>query len=136
MIKISSIDHIVLRTAHTETMVRFYEDILHCQLERVLEDLGLFQLRAGNTLIDIVAADSPLGKKGGEPPTTQGNNMDHFCLRIESVDEQNLINYLHHHHVNYSPFENRYGAEGFGRSIYINDPDKNTIELKFEKSTM
>jgi glyoxylase I family protein len=134
MIHVKTIDHIVLRTDRVEEMVNFYCRILNCTVERTLpEEVGLSQLRAGNALIDIVAVDSKLGRAGGEAPSPTGNNLDHFCLQIEPFEESELLDYLSSHGIETSDFEQRYGAQGFGPSIYIKDPDGNTIELKASK---
>ena len=72
MIRVRAIDHIVLRTAHLTNMVDFYCGVLGCTVERALpEEVGLYQLRAGSALIDIVAVDSELGRHGGGPPTAR-----------------------------------------------------------------
>jgi glyoxylase I family protein len=134
MIHVKTIDHIVLRTDRVEEMVNFYCRILSCTVERTLpEEVGLSQLRAGDALIDIVAVDSKLGRAGGEVPSPTGNNLDHFCLQIEPFEENELLDYLSSHGIETSDFEQRYGAQGFGPSIYIKDPDGNTIELKASK---
>jgi len=131
MIRIRTIDHIVLRTAQSEKMIKFYCEVLGCTVERTLPDkIGLSQLRAGDTLIDIVTVDSQLGRAGGAPPSPDGNNLDHFCLQIEPIKNEDLLNYLADHGIEPSQFEIRYGAQGFGPSLYIQDPDQNTIELK------
>jgi len=134
MIRVLMIDHIVLRTTQVEEMVRFYSKVLGCGVERTLAaETGLTQLRAGDSLIDIVAVDSELGRAGGAAPTPSGNNMDHFCLRLEAASEQDLRDWLEQQEVESSPFEIRYGAEGYGPSIYIQDPDGNTVELRSER---
>ncbi|MCZ6503349.1 MAG: VOC family protein [Gammaproteobacteria bacterium] len=131
MIRVRAIDHIVLRTAHLADMVDFYSRVLGCTVERTLpEEVGLYQLRAGSALIDIVAVDSELGRHGGGPPTATQNNLDHFCLQIDSFEEQALLDWLSQQGIEASEFELRYGAQGFGPSVYIRDPDGNTIELK------
>ena len=131
MIKVKQIDHIVLRTQNPEDMVRFYSDVLGCKVERALPpETGLVQLRAGQSLIDIVAVDSELGRAGGGPPSRTENNMDHFCLQIEPIKEHELCEWLAVQGISGGSFETRYGADGFGPSIYINDPDGNTIELR------
>jgi catechol 2,3-dioxygenase-like lactoylglutathione lyase family enzyme len=133
MISIKKIDHIVLRTANPKQMIAFYCDTLNCEVEREEEDLDLAQLRAGECLIDIVAVDGELGKQGCSAPTSESNNLDHFCLQIQSCDEQELIDYLKGKNIAVGKFEGRYGAEGQGRSIYINDTDGNTVELKLSE---
>jgi glyoxylase I family protein len=133
VIRVRLIDHIVLRTAHIESMIRFYSKVLGCEVERTTSpETGLTQLRAGKSLIDIVAVDSELGRAGGGPPTPEENNMDHFCLQIEPIKEDGLRDWLESQGIDGGEFETRYGAEGFGPSIYIKDPDGNTVELRSE----
>ena len=131
MIQVRKIDHIVLRSANVQDMIRFYRDVLGCTVERELSPrTGLTQLRAGDALIDLVAVDSELGRAGGGPPGPTGNNVDHFCLELEPVSENELRAWLASHHIDCGAFESRYGAGGFGPSIYIRDPDGNTVELR------
>lgn len=131
MIKVRSIDHIVLRTVQPESMIRFYGDVLGCRVERALPPgEGLTQLRAGNALIDIVAVDSEIGRKGGPAPGRDGNNMDHFCLDLEPVSQSELRAWLESNGVACGEFETRYGATGPGPSLYIEDPDGNRVELR------
>lgn len=131
MIRIRNLDHVVLRTTRLPEMLRFYCDVLGCKLERELPpEQGLSQLRAGDALIDLVTADSELGRQGGKPPSQDGRNVDHICLRIHSLGENEVIQYLQQHHIKHSGFEDRYGADGMGRSIYIEDPEGNVVELR------
>lgn len=131
MIQIETLDHVVLRAVDANAMVRFYCDVLGCSVERELPpELGLIQLRAGAALIDIVPVESGLGKLGGASPQAEGHNMDHFCLRLEVFDEATLRAHLEAHGVEASETGVRYGAQGNGPSIYIKDPDGNTVELK------
>lgn len=132
-IKIQSIDHLVLRTQDLHAMLHFYCCVLGCPIERELPELGLTQLRAGNAIIDLVKLDSELGKLGGKAPSQNGRNLDHFCLQLEAFDEQVLLDYLASHQIAISDFVERYGAQGFGRSIYIEDPEGNVVELKPSK---
>jgi len=57
--------------------------------------------------------------------------MDHLCLQVEKIEESELKAYLLSNKVEVEEFADRYGAEGFGRSLYITDPDGNVVELKF-----
>jgi glyoxylase I family protein len=124
------IDHLVLRVRDLERMVGFYRDVLGCGLDKVQETLGLWQLRAGGSLIDLVDLAGPLGKMGGAGPGKEGRNVDHFCLRVEPWDEKALRAHLARHDVAVGESGRRYGADGEGPSIYINDPEGNTVELK------
>ena len=131
MITILGIDHIVLRTADAERLVAFYRDVLGCPVERTLPaKVGLIQLRAGTALIDIVPVDSELGRVGGSAPGEGGRNLDHLCLAIAPVGEDALLAWLQEQGIDAGPFERRYGATGFGPSLYIRDPDGNVVELK------
>ena len=130
MIKPHAIDHIVLRTDRSDALITFYCDVLGCTVEREVADSGLVQLRAGNALIDIVDIAGTLGERGGPAPGKTGRNLDHFCLQVEPFDEAGLKKYLGDKGVACGAFQDRYGAQGMGRSIYIEDPAGNTVELK------
>lgn len=126
---ITGIDHIVLRVIDMDSMLHFYRDILGCNVERTL-DIGLVQLRAGNSLIDLVPVDSELGRKGGAAPAGQGHNLDHVCLLLNSFNEDELRRHFFEFGISLESAETRYGATGFGPSIYVHDPQGNTVELK------
>jgi catechol 2,3-dioxygenase-like lactoylglutathione lyase family enzyme len=131
MLVIQGLDHVVIRARDAEALIRFYCDVLGCAVERrASPDVGLVQLRAGASLIDIVAVDSTLGRMGGAAPEVGSGNMDHFCVRLEVFNEQHIRDHLARHGVTGSPLESRYGAEGYGPSIYVQDPEGNTVELK------
>jgi glyoxylase I family protein len=77
-----------------------------------------------------VAVDSELGRSGGGPPTESDNNMDHFCLQIQAQPEEQISQYLASQGIEAGPFERRYGAQGYGNSVYLSDPDGNVVELR------
>jgi glyoxylase I family protein len=128
--RVLGLDHIVLRVRDLGAALLFYRDALGCPVERHLEELGLMQLRAGSALIDLVPIDQPLGRAGGAPPGAGGRNVDHFCLRIEPWDEVPLREHLEKHGIAAGEIATRYGAEGSGPSMYLEDPDGNVVELK------
>jgi glyoxylase I family protein len=132
MIKPKGIDHIVLRTEQYHELIDFYCNVIGCSLERSKDGLGLTHLRAGNALIDIVDVNGELGKRGGDAPDDMGNNIDHFCLQIAPRGEQELQDYLKSCGVIYGEFQDRYGAQGMGRSLYIKDIVGNNLELRFK----
>ena len=129
-IAIAALDHVVLRVADLERAKAFYRDVLGCPVEKWQPELGLLQLRAGAALIDLVPLDGKLGREGGAGPGVEGHNLDHFCLRLETFDEAALRAHLAAHGVECGEVVQRYGAEGNGPSLYIKDPDRNTVELK------
>jgi catechol 2,3-dioxygenase-like lactoylglutathione lyase family enzyme len=130
MLQLKQVDHLVLRVVDLVAMQRFYIDVLGCTLEKVQENIGLYQLRAGSSLIDLVPVDGPLGRKGGAPPGKEARNLDHFCLSVEPFDAEAIIAHLRRHGIEPGPVESRYGAGGQGPSIYLADPEGNTVELK------
>lgn len=130
MFKIKQIDHLVLRVVDLKPMMSFYMDVLGCELEKVQEEVGLYQLRAGASLIDLIPVDGKLGQLGGAAPGAEGRNQDHFCLRIEPFDGEAILAYLQDRGVDGGSVESRYGAEGEGPSIYVRDPEGNVVELK------
>ncbi len=118
--RIRNLDHVVLRVRDMEAAIAFYTGVLGCREERRLEDIGLVQLRAGASLIDLVPGE----------PDAAGANMDHFAVRIAPFDEASLRAWLAERGVETEAALPRYGAEGTGPSLYIRDPDGNTVELK------
>lgn len=122
VIQIADLDHVVVRAANLPESLRFYCDVLGCREERRVERIGLVQLRAGSSMVDLVdASDNP-------PKGT--SNMDHFALRLESLDVDALRTYLGSHGIKMGEVRTRVGAKGAGPSVYITDPDGNTVELK------
>lgn len=130
MIRIREIDHIVLRVRELEPMLEFYCDVLGCTVARKQDEIGLVQLRAGRSLIDLIPVDGPLGRSGGAAPGVEGRNLDHLCLRIEPFDEAFIRAHLAENGIAAGETASRFGAEGSGPSIYIADPEGNTVELK------
>lgn len=101
MLHIREIDHLVLRVLNLDRMLQFYCGALGCSVERKEKEIGLVQLRAGRSIIDLIPVEGKLGRAGGAAPG-----------------------------VEVGPVESRYGAEGMGQSIYLKDPEGNVIELK------
>jgi catechol 2,3-dioxygenase-like lactoylglutathione lyase family enzyme len=129
--RLEHLDHVVLRARDGNTLVRFYRDVLGCMLEREAQDIGLTQLRAGASLIDIVPVDGRLGQAGGSAPERGGgHNVDHLCLRVEPFDAQAISAHLRQYGAEPSEVRLVYGAGGLGPSIYVDDPEGNTVELK------
>lgn len=130
MLGIRGIDHVVVRARDLGRMVEFYRDALGCSVDRRRDDLGLVHMRAGASLIDLVAVDGELGRRGGAAPGREGRNMDHLCLRVEPFDEEAVRRHLRAHGVEAGELYHNYGAEGDGPSLYLSDPEGNVVELK------
>jgi catechol 2,3-dioxygenase-like lactoylglutathione lyase family enzyme len=129
-VTLQGFDHIVLRIGDKARMVGFYTEVLGCSVEWDRPELGLTHLRAGPDLIDLVTLDGPLGRAGGEGPGAEGRNLDHFCLRVSPYDEAAIRRHLAAHGVEVVDAGDRYGAAGEGPSVYVRDPEGNTVELK------
>jgi len=119
--QVKGLDHVVLRVADMDRAIAFYEQVLGLHVERRLEEIGLVQLRAGASMIDLVPRTED---------EDEGRNMDHFAVRIETMDVPALSAHLSRHGIDPGEVRRRYGAEGYGSSIYVTDPDGNTVELK------
>ena len=124
------LDHVVVRVADLERALAFYRDALGFPIERQIEALGLVQLRAGASLVDLVDVAGALGRLGGDPPGDSGRNVDHFALQLATLDEPALRAELAAAGIEAGEVAERYGAEGLGPSLYIRDPDGNVVELK------
>lgn len=129
-INIQLIDHVVLRVKNLEYMIDFYCDVLGCRLERGPGEIRLAQLRAGNSLIDLLDVAGPLGRQGGGSPNPGARNMEHFCVQVAPWDADAIRTHLKKHDIEVSEVVINYGALGNGPSLYINDPEGNTVELK------
>ena len=122
MFQVERIDHVVLRARDVPRLVSFYEGALGMHVERRLERIGLVQLRAGASLLDVVPA------KAGD--AVGGRNMDHLCFRIDPFDLGEIRARLAPFGIAPGEIVDRYGAEGTGPSIYFDDPEGNQVELK------
>ena len=119
MLNLRGIDHVVLRVRDIDVMKRFYCDVLGAEHIAYRPKFRMSHLRVGTCMIDLVE---------GKDPT--GCNMDHFCLRVEPFDQLAVIAHLIKNGVVPGETKQRYGADGTGPSIYITDPEGNTVELK------
>jgi len=122
-IKIAEIDHVVFRCHDQQKMLAFYTRIIGVTEERRIDQIGLIQLRAGQSMIDLVPAETASDDKS--------RNVDHVCLGIETADLSAIARYLKENSVEViGDPATRYGARGMGLSIYFRDPEGNLIELK------
>ena len=118
-VKVTGFDHIVLRCADVEASLAFYCDELGLAPERVDE------WRQGEVLFPSVRIDptTVIDLFGAE---RDGQNLDHFCLVIEPTD----LDALAARFPGAARADGLFGAQGFASSVYLQDPDGNTIELR------
>ena len=110
MLNLRNIDHVVLRVRDLEAMQRFYCDVLGAKYVAYRPEFGMTHLRAGASIIDLVAVDGPLGKAGGIAPGKEGRNMDHLCLRVEPFDQKAVVAHLERHGVAVGDIRTRFGG--------------------------
>ncbi|MEU4212795.1 VOC family protein [Streptomyces sp. NPDC026206] len=120
--RVTGFDHLVLNVSDVERALAFYTGPLG------LEPVRVDEWRAGKvsfpsvrvspgTIIDLVA------RERGE------SNVDHICLVVEPLDWQDVIAAGTFQVVD-GPGP-RYGARGTAESVYVLDPDGNTVELRW-----
>ena len=130
LVKITEMDHIVLRVQDVERSLRFYANVLGLQPERVEQwragEIRFPSVRLNaDTIIDLFASDQePIGKDGAK-------NQDHFCMVIEPIDMDALKSRFQEIGVEIQAGPGkRWGSHGDGISLYIYDPDDNVVELR------
>jgi len=121
---------VVLRAQDPQRLIAFYRDVLGCALEHQQPQIGLFHLRAGSALIDIMDMAGSLAADGDQAPQRSRRNLDHLCLRVDPFEADAILRHLETHDVPVQPPARRFGAEGEGPSIYLFDPEGNMVELK------
>ena len=117
-----------MRVANIEKSICFYRDILGCPEKRISN--GLYQYQAGASMIDLVPITSDTSRRSGSESTEACRNVDHFALTLAEFDEEAIVTYLEVNGVKVERSGHRFGAQGFGPSVYFRDPDGNLIELK------
>jgi glyoxylase I family protein len=121
-IRVTELDHVVLRCRDPARMLDFYTQVLGMTEERRLDALGLIQLRAGRSMVDLVP---------GAPGAFESANVDHVCLMLAPVPIEDVARHLAERGIETigEPMI-RYGATGNGPSLYVRDPEGNVVELK------
>ncbi len=122
MLKVTDLDHIVVKVADVERALAFYCDELGLAHVRVDEwrrhEVPFPSARVNaSTIIDLLPLARP------------GENIDHFCLVVEPTDLAEIAASGRFEVVS-GPVQ-RYGARGDGMSLYVRDPDGNLVELRY-----
>ena len=124
--RVTGLDHVVLRTKKLDEVLRFYRDVLDLPIERTIEAIGLYQLRAGSALVDII--DTRVMTVADAGP---GESLyDHFCLSVRADSADEVLALLDVAGIAHGDVAERYGATGMGQSIYAFDPDGRVVELE------
>lgn len=120
--EISGIDHVVVKVSDLERSIHFYCDILGCKLQWRRDELSLAHLCVGASFVDLLE-DKALSYSPGQ-------NMDHLCLTVTDFNLQKVRSHFLAHGIELGTSGDRFGASGWGQSLYISDPDGNGLELR------
>jgi catechol 2,3-dioxygenase-like lactoylglutathione lyase family enzyme len=124
-VRVTGLDHLVLRVSDVERSLAFYQGVLGLTGERVEQwrrgEAFFPSVRVNDdVIIDILAA--PADHAGAE-------NVDHFCLVVEPTDWDAIVAAGTFEVVD-GP-DTRFGAHGDAQSLYVRDPDRNVVELRY-----
>ncbi len=117
-----------MRVTNIEKSIHFYRDILGCPEKRISN--GLYQYQAGASMIDLVPIKEALSQNSDYRPTETCRNVAPFALTLAEFDEEAIVTYLEANDIKVERSGRRFGAQGYGPSVYFKDPDGNFIELK------
>ena len=123
MLRARALDHLVLNCADVEASIRWYCD------ELGLEPVRVDDWRSGTspfpsvrvneaTIIDLL------------PAARSGVNVDHLCLVVDPIDLDAVAASGRFDVVGDGPVRGLFGARGYATSLYVRDPDGNSIELR------
>jgi catechol 2,3-dioxygenase-like lactoylglutathione lyase family enzyme len=123
MVRVTGLDHIVLVCADVDRSLTWYREVLGLEGVRVDEwkrgDAPFPSVRVDErTIIDLVAGERT------------GVNIDHVCVVVEPTDLAALAASGRVEVVGGGPVDGLFGARGLATSLYIRDPDGNTVELR------
>jgi glyoxylase I family protein len=128
-IKIERLDHVVLRVQSIEKMLPFYCNVLGFELAQQTENGRFAQLRAGTAVVDMLKYRGTPSDDPDSPARNDERNMDHFAVRLESFEEEQLREHLAQFGIDAGKLWRNDGPEGHC-SFYIQDPEGNEVELK------
>ncbi|HEX2173592.1 MAG TPA: VOC family protein [Dehalococcoidia bacterium] len=135
MITISELDHIVLNVADIDRSLHFYGDLLGMEKLRVEEfkagKVPFPSLRVtGDTIIDLFPPNMADDARSEPATESRRDNLNHFCLVTDAPDLTSIRDELTAAgYPTQEPVE-RWGARGVALSIYLKDPDGNTLEIR------
>jgi catechol 2,3-dioxygenase-like lactoylglutathione lyase family enzyme len=122
-VRVVGLDHVVLNCADVDASLRWYTEELGLRPVRAAEwragDAPFPSVRVDDTtIIDLLAS------------ARTGVNVDHLCLVLEPTDLDALARSGRFEVVGDGPVDGLFGARGLATSLYVRDPDGNTVELR------
>ena len=129
MVSVTGFDHLVLTCRKARATRAFYEGLLGFRVTNELPQWGMTELTAGNAVIVLVDATSKEGEWAASPKG-EGENMNHYCLRLKSFDEAGLRTLLARNGIAIEEEQHEHTSEGAEHAFYVRDPDGNYVELR------
>lgn len=120
--RVKDFDHLVLNVEDAERSLEFYCGPLG------LEPVRVEEWRAGKVPFPSVRVSPTMIIDLLQRPRGE-SNVDHICLVVDPLDWQDVID-----SGEFTVLEGpvgRFGARGSAQSIYVRDPDGNTVELRW-----
>lgn len=129
MIAITGFDHLSLTCRRAKATQTFYENVLGFRVTSRLPQYGMTQMKAGKAEIVIVDAAAKEGAWANSP-RGKGENVHHYCLRLQSFDEASLRALLKQNAIAIEEEAHEHTPAGPEKAFYIRDPEGNCIELR------
>ncbi len=130
-IRVTHLDHIVLRVRNLDESLSFYEGLLGLEVvgrEEFSSGARPFvSVFVGDQLIDLWPDETYDRELGGRV-----GGLFHICVRVGGTLEADVLPALRRAGVEFledAPAV-RFGATGYGKSTYVRDSDGYIIELK------
>jgi catechol 2,3-dioxygenase len=127
------VGEVVVRVANLDHSIAFYRDVLGFELLRVLHGAIAFMRVAdgvqGHTqIIGLFSRDWPASREGKtwDSCDPRLSTLHHFAIEIPLKDYADVLQYLSGQGLN--PNTSIHSWIGW-RSIYVTDPDENTVEF-------
>ncbi|HET9730939.1 MAG TPA: VOC family protein [Acidimicrobiia bacterium] len=118
-VRVIGVDHVVINSTDIERSIAWYCDELGLAPERVDE------WRRGEVLFPSARVDATT-IIDLFPAERTGENVNHVCLVVAPTDLDALVaRFAGSHRA-----DGLYGAQGIASSVYVHDPDGNTVELR------
>ena len=120
-VQVTGVDHVVLNVADAEASVRWYARL-------GLEPVRLEEWRRGDAPFVSLRVDAGTVIDLQERERT-GINADHVCFTVGDEVDIDALAASGAFEVLRGP-RRLYGARGWGRGFYVQDPDGNVVELR------
>ena len=130
-LKITGIDHLLLKVDSMDRAIAFYEGVLGCTVKTRLPQYAMAELCVGAQGLDLVDVGAEEGAWARPSSAADQGNLHHLCLAVEVAAEVDLRAHLSHHAA---PIVEERLEDGH-LSLYVLDPSGNQVELRFRAAS-